>query len=72
MCAIKAERVRRVVLPGVRTCSPFEEGVLRMDGWVVHALGGGPKGARGGQPARLPLTTGADLLDDAAPRDGRS
>ena len=27
---IKAERVRRLVFPGVRTCSPFEKGILRL------------------------------------------
>ena len=32
----KAERVCRLVLPGVRTCSPLEEGMLRVEGgaWV--------------------------------------
>ena len=47
MCAIKAEGVCRLVLPGVRICSPFEEGVLHssMGGLAVHPLGGGLKAA---------------------------
>ena len=36
VCAIEAEGVRRRVLPGVRTCAPFEGGVLRR-GWGAHA-----------------------------------
>ena len=40
---IKAEPVCRLVLPGARTCSPFEEGILHtwMGGSVVHPLGWG-------------------------------
>ena len=39
--AIKAERVCRLVLPGVCTCSPFEEGILHLwMGWLhAHLLG---------------------------------
>ena len=38
---IKAEGVRRLVLPGVRTCSPSEEGVLHAwtGGLVVRPRG---------------------------------
>ena len=45
-CAIKAEWVCRLVLPGVRTCSPFEEGILRVwiRGLVVHPSGWGGRG----------------------------
>ena len=42
--AIKAESACRLVLPGVRTCPPFEEGILHlwMGGLVVsHGLGWG-------------------------------
>ena len=41
MCAIQAEWVCRVVLLGVGTCSPFEEGILQAwkGGLVVHPLG---------------------------------
>ena len=44
--AIKAEGVCRLVLPGVSTCSPFEEGILHMwmGGWVVQQLGWGCRG----------------------------
>ena len=40
-CAIKAEWVCRLVLPGVHTCSPFEEGILHSwkGGLVVYQLG---------------------------------
>ena len=37
-CALKAERVCPLVLSGVRTCAPFEEG---------HTLGGGGGGSTG-------------------------
>ena len=37
--AIKAERVCRLVLLGVRACSPFEEGILHAwIGLVAHPL----------------------------------
>ena len=40
--AIEAEGVRRLVLPGVRTCAPFEEGILClwMGGLAARPLGG--------------------------------
>ena len=43
----KAERGRRLVLPGVRPCSPVEEGIPHawVGGLVVHTLGGGVAGA---------------------------
>ena len=64
VCAIKDERVCRLVPPGVRTCSPFEEGIRHswMGVLVVHPLGWGLKGVRGGQPARLPHTTRGQLF----------
>ena len=38
--ATKAERVSQLVLPGVRTCAPLEEGILytRMEGLVAQLL----------------------------------
>ena len=38
--AIKAEGVCWLALPGVQTCSPFEEGTIhaRMGGFSVHPL----------------------------------
>ena len=43
---IKAEGVCRSVLPGVRTCLPFAEGILHpwTGGWVVHPVGWGCRG----------------------------
>ena len=40
---ITAERVRRLVLPEERTCSPFEEGILHLwtGGLVACPLGWG-------------------------------
>ena len=68
--AIKADRVCRLVLAGVRTCSPFEEGLLHswMGGLYIHPLGWKvkrskkKKTARGGEPARLPLITGGIMF----------
>ena len=37
--AIKAEGICRLVLPGVRKCSHFEEGILRV--WMGAGKGGG-------------------------------
>ena len=41
VCAINTERVCRLVLPGVRTCSPFGEGVIHvwMGGLGAHTWG---------------------------------
>ena len=54
------------MLPGLHTCSPFEEGILQswIGGLVPHRLGRGcvQKSARGGQPARLPLTAGENEI----------
>ena len=38
--AVKAEQVCRLMLPGARTCSPFEEGILHawIGGLVAHRL----------------------------------
>ena len=46
VCAIKVERVRRLVLLGVRTCLRFEEGILHswMGGLVARPLGLGVEG----------------------------
>ena len=43
---IKAEGVCQLVLPGVRKCAPFEEGIPPLvggwvGGWVAHPLGWG-------------------------------
>ena len=49
--AIKAAGVRPLVPPGVRTCSPLREGILRawLGGFGAHPLGrGGRVGGRGG------------------------
>ena len=42
-CAIKAEGVCRLVLPGVRTCAPFKEGIVHswIGGLGAHPLGWG-------------------------------
>ena len=44
-CAIKAERVCWLVLPGVPTCAPFEEGILHswIGGLIGHPLRWGMK-----------------------------
>ena len=59
--AIRAERVHRWVLPGVRACAPFEEGILHswMEGMGVHPLACGVEGA--GQPNSQGT---ASLLDE--------
>ena len=51
---IKAERVFRLVLPGVHTCLPFEGGILHVVmGWlVVHPLGWGREGEGRGEGGR--------------------
>ena len=41
--AVKAERVCLLVLPGVRTCSPFEEAILHL--WIA-GLGAHPLGQK--------------------------
>ena len=43
---MRAERVCLLVLPVVRTCSPFEEAILHLwtGEWVVHPLGWGWRG----------------------------
>ena len=57
--AIKAELVCRLILAGVCTCSPLEEGILHSwKGWlVVHPLGWGVKGvgSKKTQKVRSPL-----------------
>ena len=55
VCATKAERVCRVVFPGVGMCSPFEGFV---DRWVGGEGSGFKKTARGGQPVGLPNSWG--------------
>ena len=54
--AMKAERLRRLVLPAVRTCSPSEEGTLHlwMGGLVVRPLGWGYVGGGGGSSSGHP------------------
>ena len=66
----------RLVLPGVRTCSPLEEGIPHawMGELVVPLLGRRWRGrvqttVRGGEPPRPPLTTGvSDAGCKAGPR----
>ena len=44
MCAKKTLRVCRLILPGVRVCSPFEEGILYLWIIVVACWVGGEEG----------------------------
>ena len=66
--AIEAERVYRLVLPGVRACAPLEEAILHswVGGLVVHSVGWGCRGrvqTTASGAAQLTLTTGGNYCD---------